>query len=477
MLTDSIGKVIVKLVLPSVLSMMFSTVHMLICWFLVRKDITVPVSEVTDTLSLLAIASPLEQLLYRTFPALVGAGTSVLVSRLVGEGLFQDCSHVAGNALVLQLVLSLFSILIYPKTLYLVCSPFFSSTSIQIILPYLRALLWGSPIAFLSTSINALMRGQGAAGPQCHISILSTFCHLLLDIYFIHFRKEGFVGLAYASTAASLVSCALSLLYLGSDRSVVRFSKSGYRLRWRLCKQIFIAGVPGLVSTVCPSIMSLFRTRLLMYLLHDKPVQEIDMAISVFNSVQTTYFIGFMPLIALTQGVGPIFAYAYGAKKNKRFRECGKVLFRIQCVWVGIAVVGLFASSHWLALWFSSDPVYCSSFESSLKIFSSSLLVYPIIMTLFPVLQTTGHGALAGLLLAMNECVVIIPLQILFGVYWKENPYMGFIVAYPVNAVCCMLIALIVGWKSLRSIFYSQSLYRESISSVELSWIVGCNKQ
>ena len=192
------------------------------------------------------------------------------------------------------------------------------------------------------------------------------------------------------------------------------------------------------------------------------------MAISVFNSVQTTYFIGLMPLIALTQGVGPVFAYAYGAKKNQRFRECGKVLFRIQCVWVGIAVIGFFVSSHPFALWFSSDPVYCSLFESTLKTLSSSLLAYPVIMTLFPMLQTTGHGALAGLLLAMNECIVIIPFQFLLGMYWKDDPYTGFVVAYPANAVCCMLIALLLGWRPLRSIFHSQPLYRESISSIEM---------
>lgn len=475
MLKDPIGRVIGKLVLPSVIAMAFSTIHMLFSWMLVGRDITPPETETTDILSLLAVVNPLEQLLLHTLPSLVGAGTSVLVSRLIGEGLLLDCNQVAGNALVLQLLLSLISILVYPSLFPILCSPFFTSSTIQFILPYLHTILWGSPITFLSSSINALMRGQGAAIPQCCISVISTCGHILLDFYFVHVRREGLSGLAYAHIASSLVSSALSLLYLVSEKSIIRLTAKDFRLRWRLCWQVFTAGLPGLASTVCPSVMSLFRTRLLMRLLQGVPARDVDRVISVFNSVQTTYFVGFVPLIALSQGTSPIFAYAYGAKKHRRFKECGISLFRIQSVWVGIAFLGLYLGSGKVALLFSSDPAYCSLFESSLRVFSSSLLAYPVIMTLFPMLQTTGHGALAGLLLAMNECLTIVPLQLLFGELWEKDPYRGFLCAYPVNAIFCMLVSVVVGFRPIRPIFHSQPLYRES-RSIEFSFHVFLNK-
>ena len=277
------------------------------------------------------------------------------------------------------------------------------------------------------------------------------------DPFYIKALGLGVRGAAVSTVVANLVSSIVGLSLLNSKKSVVRIGWSNLKPDPKLDGHILMTGMSGLVSGFAGAFVTIISNRLV---LRYSPYPEDDVrtnaVIGAWGAMSKVYFISFLPLIALAQGVLPLLAYSSGAKLHKRFMDCSKLRF----IWeMGITIVlelAILIFTPQIATIFSNEPRFIEFFVPALRIMVAPVFLQPLVMSLFPMLQAIGKGGLAGMLLGMKTCVIILVAQVVISMIM--NDYWGAVYAYPVTEVLSALLAVYLFLKNKKSFYGVQEL-------------------
>lgn len=402
--TLPIGRLLVNMALPMVISMLVQALYNVVDSVYVSR-----VSE--NALTAVSMAFPIQNLMIG-FSTGVGVGMSSLLSKSLGSHEFDRANKAAGNGLVLSAICcGLFMLF------GLTCSGLFFD--IQTDIPeireggtaYLQICTICSFGIFGEILFERMLQATGRTMLTMVTQGVGAILNIVLDPLFIFgglgIPAMGVAGAAVATVVGQVAAFVLALVFHVLKNHEVSLSRETVMLQWWTVKIILAVGVPSILMVAIGSVMTFTMNRILGGF--------TPTAVAVFGSYFKLQSFVFMPVFGLNNAMIPIVAYNYGARKPERIRKT---------VILSCAVAITFMLAGFLAFQFIPETLL-AMFEPTqhfldigcraLQTISYSYLVAGICVVLTAVFQALGNGIYATIVSLARQLVVLVPVAYLLS--------------------------------------------------------------
>ncbi|GIP35730.1 MATE family efflux transporter [Paenibacillus sp. J2TS4] len=181
----------------------------------------------------------------------LNVGTTVIVARSIGSGEVEEANRAAGQAFLLNIVISviviLFSFLYAEEMLVLMgASPEVLVEGVA----YAKIIFLSIGFTTVSMSLSAILRGAGNTKTPMKINVLSNALVVIIGFPLIYglfgFPRLGVVGAAVSTMIANFTAMTWVVYVLFSGQSTVRLTlKSIFRFDSELIRRILKIGLPA----------------------------------------------------------------------------------------------------------------------------------------------------------------------------------------------------------------------------------------
>ncbi len=402
--TVPVGKLIVSMSWPAVLSMLIQALYNIVDSIFVSM-----ISE--QALAAVTYIFPVQTLLIA-----VGVGTGVginsLISRRLGAQRFEEANMAASHGYRLSFFnwIGFALIGIFLSDIFM---HFFSETAyvVESGAIYMRIVTIGSLFILIQVSTEKILQATGNMLFPMMCSIAGAVVNIGLDPVLIFgigpFPEMGVAGAAVATIIGQVVSMALGQYLLFKKDHQVQVKVWGFKMDSRIIKDIYAVGLPAILMQAMMSILQFGLNAILGGL------SETAVAVNgVYGRIQSFIF---MPVFGLNQGAMPIMGYNYGARDKVRLMKAFKIGFLIAFIImsIGLVLFQLFPR-QFLSMFHASEGMYeigVSAFRAiSLCFLPAS---FGILASSF--FQATGHGVLSLWGSLIRQLIGILPLAFILS--------------------------------------------------------------
>lgn len=407
MTTEPVKRLTLRLALPSIVSMLVSTVYNMVdTWFVSRLG--------TQATAAVGISFAIMELI-NALGFLFGTGSGTRVGLLLGakdrEGASVTASTACFCALVLSAVIAGLGLAFLSPLMRILGS----TPTIQLWAEtYGRYMLLGFPVMCLSLVLSSILRSEGK-NRQAMIGVGSGgVLNMVLDPLFIFTLHGGIAGAALATFLSQTVGLGILLFFFLTGRTETRLAPSAIRPTKRLLGTILRTGFPslcrhgaGTLSAACLNIAA--------------GIYGGDALIAAFSIVSKIVSFILALIKGFTQGAQSIYSYNKGARRNDRIREA--YLFTLRGNVIGaclIAVFMYFAAPGILRLFSTTDPETVALGVTALRLHAAGLIFMPCGFAMSILLQAVGESGKSTFLACLPQGICYVPLVFLlprlFGV-------------------------------------------------------------
>ncbi len=440
-----VRKLVCTLAVPTMVSMIITSVYNMADTFFVSQIGTSASGAVGIAFSLMAIIQAIGFTL--------GSGSGNYISRLLGQKNEQYASKVAATgfftALGLGAVLALLGLLFLEPLVYALGA---TETIAPYAKDYIRFILIGAPYMAASFVLNTILRFQGSAFFAMLGIGAGGVLNIILDPIFIFVLDLGTAGAALATIISQFIGfCILNIgCRIGGN---IRIRFKDFTPKWEIYREILRGGLPSFYRQTLASTSMIF--------LNQYAGPYGDAAIAAMAIVTRTFQFAISALLGFGQGFQPVCGFNYGAKRYDRVWEafwfCVKTAATVMAL---VAALGFVFSEQIITLFRRDDLEVIAIGAAALRY---QCIVFPlsawIIMTNM-MLQTIGKGTLASILAVSRQGLFFMPMILflprLFGIT-------GIQICQPISDVFSFLLAIPLGIITLREMkSWQQGLEIES---------------
>ena len=391
-----------------------------------------------DALNAVSLAFPLQNLMIA-----VGGGTGVGMNALLSRSLGEKKQDLADRAANTGIFVFLVSAVVFGVCGILLARPFFlAQTDIQPIVDYgtdyARICLGLSIGIFSQFCFERLLQSTGRTVYSMITQLIGAVINIILDPILI-FGLFGFPRLEVAGAAVATVFGQIVAALIGLWMNL-RFNKDIHiRLRSirpdrAVVREIYRVGVPSIVMQSIGSIMTFGMNKIL--------ISFTDTATAVFGAYFKLQSFIFMPVFGLNNGMIPIIAYNFGARKRSRITQTIRLSVAISMSIMAVGmVIFLTCPAILLSSLFNASDNMLAIGIPALKIISLHFLLAGYSIIISSTFQAMGNGVYSLIVSAARQLFVILPIAYisarLFGlsaVWWS------FPIAELVSVILCTLL-------------------------------------
>ena len=393
-----VGRLLFQMSLPMVISMVIQALYNIVDSMYVSQ-----INE--DALTAVSLVYPMQTLMIAIATG-TGVGINALLSRSLGRKDYETANSVALHGVSLALI----SGVLFSAASFLLAEAFMGlQTSDPEIfaygVTYMRiccTLCFG---VFLQITMERLLTSTGRTLLTMFTQGLGAVINIILDPLLLIGQfgapEMGVAGAAAATVIGQFCGFFLGLFFNLKLNREIRLNFRGFRLRASLTGEIYKIAVPSIIMQCISSVMTFGMNLILL--------QFSSTAAAVFGIYFKLNSFIFMPIFGLNNGMVPIIAYNYGARKRLRINRAirlsavaatllmlaGLALF---CV-IPEQLLGIFnASGHMLAI---GVP--------AMRVISLSFIVAGCCIVLSSVLQALGSAFYSMLTSLIRQLIVLLP--------------------------------------------------------------------
>ncbi len=290
-----------------------------------------------DGMAGLMLAYPICAVLYAV-GALIGMGTSSLVSFYLGQGNPAKARHIVGNALVMVLLAS--ALLSFIGVRYGEPMLAWMGAEGEIFtagLSYLQAYAWLGVFAVLSMAFSSLLRNDGRPGFVTLIMVVGGLLNVLLDYLLMVVFPFGLAGVATATMLSQAVTGLACLWHFFTPRSQLRISWDTLRPDLRLMGETVRLGISSFLMYLYLSVV---------LALHNKALLAVGTSLHVAAYGVISYTEAFFYLVfeGIAMGIQPIASFNAGAGHWQRVLRIRNLALGVT---LGIALCAMFPLYLW----------------------------------------------------------------------------------------------------------------------------------
>lgn len=272
-----------------------------------------------DALAGVTLTFPVNQITF-AISALIGVGSSTLISIRMGQDKNKEISRILGNQLAVFFLFSLSAIFLLEFFLKKIL---ISTGGNEEILSY--GIIYGSiiiPVLFsqcYSYGLTGVIRAFGFPKFIMITSSLGALLNIVLDYTFLYPLNMGIAGAAWATLLSNSIAALLNLVFLFSKGFPVKLNLRDFRISFAILCKIFKFGTPSTVITLGNAlVIGLFNNQLNRF--------GGSKAIAAYGVFMTVHTFVLMTINGVSHGgMPPILGYNIGAKRYDRVLETIKL--------------------------------------------------------------------------------------------------------------------------------------------------------
>ena len=422
--TAPMGPLLFSLAIPMMVSMLFQALYNVVDSIFVSY-----ISEAA--LSAVSLAFPIQNLMI-AFAVGTGVGVNAYVSKSLGEGNRDEANRAAANGLFLALctfvVFLVFGLVGVDAFMR-------SQTDDPAILGYGVDYLSVCCLFSLGCMIQCMVEKLLSATGRSHYAMITQLVGALTNIVLDPILIFGLLGFprmeaAAAATVAGQFLGALTGLYLNLRHNHdIRFRLRDFCPQGRTVRRIYQGGIPSIAMTSVGSVMTFCMNRILLAF--------SSTAVAVFGVYFKMQSFIVMPLIGLNNGMVPIIAYNYGARKPRRITTVVKmsVVAAVAIMLLGFAAAQLCPGV--LLSIFNAGSDMLALGEVALRIISVHFIIAGFNIVASAVFQALGRGVMALLVSLVRQLFVLVPAAWLLSLSGNVNLIWW---AFPIAEVASLLM-------------------------------------
>lgn len=436
-----IPKLFRKLLIPTVLGMIFSAIFIITDGIFVGKGIG------SDALAAVNITAPL--FLINTGVALMfGIGASVVASIHLSQGKVKVARINITQAVVVS------SLLLIAYAAVILCNvekiALLLGSSPRLLPLATEYMHWFVPFLVFSALLSSGMffvRLDGSPNYAMVCNIIPALLNIGLDYLFIFVFKWGMFGAALATSLGYIVGALMILIYLMQPHRVlhlckVKLSSKSLRLTLRNTGYMCKLGLSSFLCEAAIATMMFTGNYVFIHYLGEDGVAAYSIACDFFPII-------FMVYNAIAQSAQPILSYNFGAGNPERVRAAFllALLTAISCGVVVFAVTTLFSAQ--ITSWFidSSYPAHDLAVKG-LPLFASGFVCFGINIVSIGYFQSVERDRPAMAITLLRGFILILFCFWLMPILWGVP---GIWLAVPVSELLTFLFVITIYCRRKRS--------------------------
>ena len=428
-------KLFLKLAIPSLISMLFSSLYMMADGIFVGKIIG------SKALAAINLVFPIIMILFAVGD-MVASGASVKIGIKLGEKNEKEASEIFSVALLFIFILNIiFAIigLIFTKDIIFILIKDKELANLAYKFAYVFILFL--PIIAPFFAIDNYLRICGKANMSMWINIGVSVLNIILDAIFIGYLKLGIEYAALASSLSMSIGTLILIYPFITKKVALKFTKPKIKIKEML--GIIYNGSSEFFSNISGSIMSIIMNS---FLLHYGGA----VGVAAYSIVMYIESLIVPMLFGMIDAVQPVFSYNYGAKNNKRIMTFFKITCTVALSISIVTMIIIFVFPDFLVRMFSSesDIAVIDMAKKALLLYAPSYLFTWFIMTVSGVL--TGLEKATESIVLMSAESIILPLfstlvlTQLIGVY-------GIFITPTISGAVSIVVSIILWRKCIKS--------------------------
>ena len=424
LLTAPVKPLILKTALPSMLSMIASSLCTLLDALLLARLGAQHTAAASVSFPLLTAI--------QTLGFTLGMGAGSFVSRCLGTQKDGDAHIAASTAFFLSILLSC-----------LLCGAgFFFAPSLCALLgasgdllapsaAYARYVLSSGPLLCLNLVLSSLLRALGKTLPNMTAFLCGSAVGLPLQLALI--PRLGVHGAGIAMLAREAVTLFVLAAAILRSKTLVRPRLHCVSLRLSVFRDIMRSGVPTLLRQGLMSVSSAMLTRTAATF-GESALAGIGLSVRALSLLSAA-------VIGFGQGFQPVCGAAFGAGDMDRVRTAYRFCLRVVVLALLAAGGALFFLSRPLLALFSADANALEIANSALRAQSVVLFAQGAVIIMNMLTQAAGMTLRAGIVASSRQGFVLIPLILLLPRFLGLS---GLILCQSISDVLSLGLCLLV---------------------------------
>ena len=414
-----VPRLIIKTSIPLIISLLVNNLYNLVDSIFVAR-----VSE--DALTGISLAAPLQMIMIALGCGLA-VGLNAMVSKAMGEKKREEVKKTTSAAIVMAFGAYLINVIVC----LLVVNPYFAwqtggneaiarygTSYIQIcmLFSFGQMIQWVFDRLLIATGKSTLFLATlGTA------SIVNVILDPILIFGYFGLPAMGTAGAAIATVTGQLAGGLLGI-YLNIKRNQEIPIHFTLHIQKRYVVNILKVGIPTAIMQGIMSVMGIFINTILY--------QFSSTAVAIYGILLKVQNLAQIGVQGMNNGLIPIIAYNYGAKKEKRIHETIRCAFIYAVIIMTVILIVLeFIPDRILMLFDASDQMLKLGIPA-VRIMSVSFFVSSIGIIFAAIFQGFGNGNYSMYLAFMRQVILLIPI-LLTGAFMGNITviWYGFVIA------------------------------------------------
>lgn len=411
--TMKVNKLMLSMAIPMILSMMLQAVYNIVD--------SAFVANMPDggemALNALTLAFPVQMLMVAIGIG-TGVGANALLSKCIGQGEYKRASMVAGNAMLLGILIFILFLLF---GLFGVEGYASSQTTNPIIkemvVSYLRICSTASIGIVFFSIFEKLLQAAGHSTYSTISQVTGAVINVILDPILIYgwlgFPAMGVAGAAYATVVGQIASALLGFIFHLTQNKEI---SNGFRYMkpdFLIIKSIYAIGLPAIIAQALMSIMT-YGMNLILGGISESAVT----AYGLYYKVQQ--FILFAAF-GLRDAITPIVSFNYGMGSKERIKEGIKygLIYTVVIMLIGLSLIEIFAVPFSTLFGLSGETRdICIS---AMRIISLSFLFAGINIAYQGVFQALEGGLESLIISILRQFLFVLPVAWGFSLLARQS--------------------------------------------------------
>ncbi len=424
-----INRLLLGMSLPMMASMLVQALYNIVdSIFVSRID--------EDALTAVSLAFPVQSVMIALAGGM-GVGVNALLSRSLGEKDYDSVNKSATNGIFL----SLLNFILFIFVGIFAVRPFYASqtTDPEIFgygVDYLTIVCCMSFGIYFQFIFDRLLQSTGRTVATMITQTTGAVINLILDPILIFglagMPRMGVKGAALATVIGQIAAAILSFILNIRINKDVRLSFRGFRPDKEIIGKIYSVGLPSIIMQSIGSVM--------VYGLNKILIAFSSTATAVFGVYFKLQSFIFMPVFGLNNGMVPILAFNYGAKKRERMVQTIRyaVIYAFIIMTAGTLAFWIFTDK--LLLLFAASDHMMSMGIPALRIISLHFPVAAFCIIIGSVFQALGKAVYSMINSIMRQVVVLLPVAYLLSLTGEVNNVWW---AFPIAEIMSFIVTTI----------------------------------
>ena len=393
-----IPSLIIKLGIPTMISMFVTTLYNMADSYFVGQINTSASGATSVVLGLMAIL--------QAMGFMFGHGSGSIISRNLGQKDIDSARRYSAtgfySALFIGFIILIFgSLLLTPLMILLGSTP----TILPYAKTYAMCILFAAPALVSSCVMNNILRYEGRAFFAMIGLTSGGIVNIFLDALFMQKMNMGIFGAGLATAISQYLSWSilLSMFLLKKTQTSLSFKYAKFDIK--TLGNIITTGLPSLARQGLASISTM--------LLNNAAGVYGDAAIAAMGIAGRVSMFIFSAALGIGQGFQPVAGFNFGAKKYDRVRQGFFFTLFFGSVMLGIAAVAVFFNAGICIQVFRDDPDVITIGIPALRAQCIGLFFVPFQVCNNMMFQSIGYKFNATFLSSLRNGLFFIPVLLL----------------------------------------------------------------